>query len=82
VNADMLAGTEIRVNCITPGAVHTAIFGQMTKEHINFMLSNDSARPIREPRRCRRWSSRVSSGQYFLHFGQVALTEKRVADFA
>jgi 2-dehydro-3-deoxy-L-rhamnonate dehydrogenase (NAD+) len=34
-----LAKTEIRVNCVTPGAVRTAIFHQMTKEHINFMLS-------------------------------------------
>jgi 3-oxoacyl-[acyl-carrier protein] reductase len=34
-----LAGTEIRVNCVTPAAVRTAIFDQMTQEHINFMLS-------------------------------------------
>jgi 3-oxoacyl-[acyl-carrier protein] reductase len=34
-----LAHTEIRVNCVTPAAVHTAIFDQMTPEHIAFMLS-------------------------------------------
>ena len=34
-----LAGTEIRVNCVTPAAVRTAIFDQMTQEHIDFMLS-------------------------------------------
>jgi 3-oxoacyl-[acyl-carrier protein] reductase len=34
-----LAGSEIRVNCVTPAAVRTAIFDQMTQEHINFMLS-------------------------------------------
>ena len=34
-----LAKTEIRVNCVTPAAVKTAIFDQMTEEHINFMLS-------------------------------------------
>ena len=34
-----LAETEIRVNCVTPAAVRTAIFGQMTQEHIDFMLS-------------------------------------------
>jgi NAD(P)-dependent dehydrogenase (short-subunit alcohol dehydrogenase family) len=34
-----LAKTEIRVNCVTPAAVHTAIFDQMTQEHIDFMLS-------------------------------------------
>jgi 3-oxoacyl-[acyl-carrier protein] reductase len=34
-----LARTRIRVNCITPAAVRTAIFDQMTKSHIDFMLS-------------------------------------------
>ncbi len=34
-----LAKTEIRVNCVTPAAVRTAIFDQMTQEHIDFMLS-------------------------------------------
>jgi 3-oxoacyl-[acyl-carrier protein] reductase len=29
----------VRVNCITPAAVHTAMFDQMTPEHIAFMLS-------------------------------------------
>jgi 3-oxoacyl-[acyl-carrier protein] reductase len=34
-----LAKTGIRVNCVTPAAVRTAIFDQMTQEHIDFMLS-------------------------------------------
>lgn len=34
-----LANTEIRVNAVTPAAVRTAIFDQMTQEHIDFMLS-------------------------------------------
>ena len=34
-----LAKTEIRVNCVTPAAVRTPIFDQMTQEHIDFMLS-------------------------------------------
>src|SRR4029078_8252997 len=34
-----LAGHDIAVNCITPAAAKTAIFDQMTKEHIDFMLS-------------------------------------------
>ncbi|MEJ8835208.1 SDR family NAD(P)-dependent oxidoreductase [Ramlibacter sp. AN1133] len=34
-----LADTAIRVNCVTPAAVKTAIFDQMTPEHIQFMLS-------------------------------------------
>jgi NAD(P)-dependent dehydrogenase (short-subunit alcohol dehydrogenase family) len=33
------ARTGIRVNCITPAAVHTPIFDQMTQQHIDFMLS-------------------------------------------
>jgi len=34
-----LASTGVRVNCVTPAAVKTAIFDQMTPEHIAFMLS-------------------------------------------
>jgi 3-oxoacyl-[acyl-carrier protein] reductase len=34
-----LAKTNIRVNCVTPAAVRTAIFDQMTQQHIDFMLS-------------------------------------------
>jgi len=34
-----LAETGVRVNCVTPAAVKTAIFDQMTPEHIAFMLS-------------------------------------------
>ncbi len=34
-----LADTEIRVNCVTPSVAKTAIFEQMTQEHIDMMLS-------------------------------------------
>jgi NAD(P)-dependent dehydrogenase (short-subunit alcohol dehydrogenase family) len=34
-----LASYDISVNCITPAAAKTAIFDQMTREHIDFMLS-------------------------------------------
>ena len=34
-----LAGYDIAVNCVTPAAAKTAIFDQMTAEHINYMLS-------------------------------------------
>jgi len=34
-----LAATDIRVNAITPAAVRTAIFSQMSEEHIRMMLS-------------------------------------------
>ena len=34
-----LARHDIAVNCVTPAAAKTRIFDQMTKEHIDFMLS-------------------------------------------
>ena len=34
-----LAGTGVIVNCVTPAAVETEIFKQMTKEHIDYMLA-------------------------------------------
>lgn len=34
-----LAKNKITVNCVTPAAVRTAIFDQMTQAHIDFMLS-------------------------------------------
>ncbi|MCX8114351.1 MAG: SDR family oxidoreductase [Burkholderiaceae bacterium] len=34
-----LATTGIRVNCVTPAAVKTGMFSQMTQSHIDYMLS-------------------------------------------
>ena len=34
-----MAKTGVRVNCVTPAAVKTAMFEQMTQQHIDFMLS-------------------------------------------
>jgi 3-oxoacyl-[acyl-carrier protein] reductase len=34
-----LAQTGVLVNCVTPAAAKTAIFDQMTKEHIDYMLA-------------------------------------------
>ena len=34
-----LAGYDIAVNCVTPAAAKTAIFDQMTQQHIDYMLS-------------------------------------------
>ena len=34
-----LAQSGVTVNCVTPAAVQTAMFAQMTKEHIDYMLS-------------------------------------------
>jgi NAD(P)-dependent dehydrogenase (short-subunit alcohol dehydrogenase family) len=33
------AANNIAVNCITPAAAHTRIFDQMSKEHVDYMLS-------------------------------------------
>src|SRR5262245_17304724 len=37
--AKELADTAIRVNCVTPAAVRTPLFAQMTQTHIDYMLS-------------------------------------------
>jgi 2-dehydro-3-deoxy-L-rhamnonate dehydrogenase (NAD+) len=34
-----VADTAIRVNCVTPAAVRTPLFAQMTQAHIDYMLS-------------------------------------------
>jgi 2-dehydro-3-deoxy-L-rhamnonate dehydrogenase (NAD+) len=34
-----LAETGVRVNCVTPAAVKTGMFAQMSQQHIDFMLS-------------------------------------------
>ena len=34
-----LANHSITVNCVTPAAVKTGMFDQMTQEHIDYMLS-------------------------------------------
>ncbi|HEV8028251.1 MAG TPA: SDR family NAD(P)-dependent oxidoreductase [Stellaceae bacterium] len=34
-----LAATGLRVNCVTPAAVKTELFAQMTESHIQYMLS-------------------------------------------
>lgn len=34
-----LANQNVSVNCVTPAAARTAIFDQMSEEHINYMLS-------------------------------------------
>ena len=44
-----LAETGIRINCVTPAAVKTAIFGQMSAEHVAFMLSKIPMARFGEP---------------------------------
>ncbi|NQW93326.1 MAG: SDR family oxidoreductase [Polaromonas sp.] len=44
-----LADTGVRVNCVTPAAVKTAIFDQMSEAHIAFMLSKIPMSRFGEP---------------------------------
>ena len=44
-----LAGSGILVNCITPAAARTAIFDQMSQEHIDYMLSKIPLNRFVEP---------------------------------
>ncbi len=37
--AKEVATSGIRINCVTPAAVHTPLFGQMSQQHIDYMLS-------------------------------------------
>src|SRR6185437_11040604 len=39
INIASIAGNDIAVNAVTPAAARTAIFDQMTQQHIDFMLS-------------------------------------------
>ena len=49
-----LAKTEIRVNCVTPAAVRTPIFDQMTQHAHRFHAEQDPDRPLRHGRRDRQ----------------------------
>lgn len=44
-----LAGSGVLVNCVTPAAARTAIFDQMTQEHIDYMLSKIPLNRFVEP---------------------------------
>ena len=44
-----LAGAGVLVNCITPAAARTAIFDQMSQEHIDYMLSKIPLNRFVEP---------------------------------
>ncbi len=43
-----LADTGVRVNCVTPAAVKTPLFSQMTQQQIDWMLSKDPDHAIRQ----------------------------------
>src|SRR5262249_54974566 len=44
-----LADTSVRVNCVTPAAVRTPLFAQMTQAHIDYMLSKIPVGRLGEP---------------------------------
>ena len=44
-----LVRTGVIVNCVTPSAVRTTIFDQMTEEHVNYMLSKIPMERFGEP---------------------------------
>lgn len=44
-----LADTSVRVNCVTPAAVRTPLFAQMTQAHIDYMLSKIPLGRLGEP---------------------------------
>ena len=44
-----LADTSVRVNCVTPAAVRTPLFSQMTQAHIDYMLSKIPLGRLGEP---------------------------------
>ena len=44
-----LADTGVRVNCVTPAAVRTPMFSQMTQAHIDYMLSKIPLGRLGEP---------------------------------
>jgi 2-dehydro-3-deoxy-L-rhamnonate dehydrogenase (NAD+) len=44
-----LADSSVRVNCVTPAAVKTPLFAQMTQAHIDYMLSKIPLGRLGEP---------------------------------
>ncbi|MCZ0951996.1 MAG: SDR family NAD(P)-dependent oxidoreductase [Rhodospirillaceae bacterium] len=44
-----LAGTGVLVNCVTPAAVRTPLFDQMSEEHVAYMLSKIPLQRFGEP---------------------------------
>ena len=45
-----LAGTGVLVNCVTPAAVRTPLFDQMSEEHVAYMLSKIPLQRFGEPK--------------------------------
>ena len=67
-----LADTGVRVNCVTPAAVKTAIFDQMSEEHIQLHAVQDSHGPLRHARGSR------GAGGLAVHRGMLVLHRRGV----
>ena len=67
-----LADTGVRVNCVTPAAVKTAIFDQMSREHIAVHAVEDPHGPLRHAGRGR------GHGRLAVHRGVLVLHRRRV----
>jgi 3-oxoacyl-[acyl-carrier protein] reductase len=66
-----LAHTEIKVNCITPAAVKTGMFAQMTQQHIDFMLSKIPMNRFGEPQEIANLVAWLSSDEVSFSTGAV-----------
>ncbi|MCQ0987204.1 SDR family NAD(P)-dependent oxidoreductase [Jiella marina] len=66
-----LAGSGVLVNCITPAAARTAIFDQMSQEHIDFMLSKIPLNRFVEPKEVAAMIAWLSSEECSFATGAV-----------
>jgi 3-oxoacyl-[acyl-carrier protein] reductase len=66
-----LAGSGILVNCVTPAAARTAIFDQMTQEHIDYMLAKIPLNRFVEPAEVAAMIAWLSSGDCSFTTGAV-----------
>ena len=66
-----LADTGIRVNCVTPAAVKTAIFDQMSAEHVQFMLSKIPMGRFGEPEEIAAMVAWLCTGECSFSTGAV-----------
>lgn len=66
-----MADHDIMVNCVTPAAARTAIFDQMSEEHINYMLSKIPMGRFVEPAEIAALIAWLSSADCSFTTGQV-----------
>jgi 2-dehydro-3-deoxy-L-rhamnonate dehydrogenase (NAD+) len=59
-----LADTSVRVNCVTPAAVRTPLFAQMTQAHIDYMLSKIPLGRLGEPQEIAALVAWLASGGF------------------